>query len=185
MDVFHLRDRVVQEYADYIRSFVTIRDERIRENVEEGFRPPPPRVPENPPEEGEARAGHGPPPPPPAPGGEHTGGGPAGELRPHYGYRLREEPLLHRPHRGPCAPGGLGQGDPGHHRLPHERPGEQPDAGAGEVPPPRLSPGQAAGDVQAVYGPGGGGGEEGDPGGSSGHFPHQLRDAGADPDPPG
>lgn len=34
MDVFQLRDHVVDEYADYICSFVTIRDERIREKVE-------------------------------------------------------------------------------------------------------------------------------------------------------
>jgi hypothetical protein len=35
MDVFRLRDRLVHEYSDFIRSFLTIRDERIREVVEQ------------------------------------------------------------------------------------------------------------------------------------------------------
>lgn len=34
MDVFQLRDQVVEEYSEYIRSFVTIRDDRIRDKVE-------------------------------------------------------------------------------------------------------------------------------------------------------
>ena len=37
MDVFQLRDCVVDEYAGYIRSFVTIQDDRIREKVESGM----------------------------------------------------------------------------------------------------------------------------------------------------
>lgn len=35
MDVFNFRDQVVDEYADYIRSFVTIHDDRIRDKVVE------------------------------------------------------------------------------------------------------------------------------------------------------
>jgi superfamily II DNA/RNA helicase/very-short-patch-repair endonuclease len=35
MDVFRLRDRLVHEYSDFIRSFLTIRDERIRKVVEQ------------------------------------------------------------------------------------------------------------------------------------------------------
>ncbi|MBZ0238284.1 MAG: DEAD/DEAH box helicase [Deltaproteobacteria bacterium] len=34
MDVFDLRQRVIGEYADYVRSFFTIRDERIRARVD-------------------------------------------------------------------------------------------------------------------------------------------------------
>ena len=34
MDVFELRERLVDDYADYTRSFVDIRDERIREHVD-------------------------------------------------------------------------------------------------------------------------------------------------------
>jgi ATP-dependent helicase YprA (DUF1998 family)/very-short-patch-repair endonuclease len=37
MNVFRLRDRLVREYEDFIRSFLTIRDERIRRVVEEEF----------------------------------------------------------------------------------------------------------------------------------------------------
>src|ERR1022692_4737021 len=33
MDVFDLRGRLVADYADYIRSFIRIRDNRIREKV--------------------------------------------------------------------------------------------------------------------------------------------------------
>jgi ATP-dependent helicase YprA (DUF1998 family) len=33
MDVFRLRDRLVEEYSDYIRSFIQISDDRIREKV--------------------------------------------------------------------------------------------------------------------------------------------------------
>ncbi len=38
MDVFDLRQRVIGEYADYVGSFVSIRDERIREHVDEEMR---------------------------------------------------------------------------------------------------------------------------------------------------
>ena len=38
MDVFDLRQRLVDDYADYTRSFVDIRDERIRERVEQRAR---------------------------------------------------------------------------------------------------------------------------------------------------
>ena len=34
MDVFDLRRRLVDDFADYTRSFVVIRDERIRERVD-------------------------------------------------------------------------------------------------------------------------------------------------------
>ena len=34
MNVFDLRQRLVDDYADYTRSFVVIRDERIRERVD-------------------------------------------------------------------------------------------------------------------------------------------------------
>jgi hypothetical protein len=34
MDVFALRDRLIGDYADYVRSFIAIRDPRIREQVD-------------------------------------------------------------------------------------------------------------------------------------------------------
>lgn len=34
MDVFDLRHRVIDQYSDYVGSFVTMRDQRIREHVE-------------------------------------------------------------------------------------------------------------------------------------------------------
>ena len=34
MDVFRLRDAVIQDYAEYVRSFVQIRDRRIDNFVE-------------------------------------------------------------------------------------------------------------------------------------------------------
>lgn len=38
MDVFKLRDQLVGDYADYIRSFLTFRDDRIREHVDTSLR---------------------------------------------------------------------------------------------------------------------------------------------------
>ncbi len=38
MDVFYLRDRVIQDYADYVRSFVQVRDRRIDEFVQKSLR---------------------------------------------------------------------------------------------------------------------------------------------------
>jgi ATP-dependent helicase YprA (DUF1998 family) len=35
MDVFAIRDRIVRDYADYVRSFVRVRDERIRAHVDD------------------------------------------------------------------------------------------------------------------------------------------------------
>ncbi len=34
LDVFHLRDQLVEEYREYVESFIRIKDERIRETVE-------------------------------------------------------------------------------------------------------------------------------------------------------
>lgn len=38
MDVFRIRDRVIQDYADYVRSFVQIREPRLREFVDQSLR---------------------------------------------------------------------------------------------------------------------------------------------------
>ena len=38
MDVFRLRDRLIHDYADYVRSFVQIRDRRIDEFVQKSLR---------------------------------------------------------------------------------------------------------------------------------------------------
>ena len=38
MDVFDLRERLVNNYASYVRSFIKIRDERIGETVERKLR---------------------------------------------------------------------------------------------------------------------------------------------------
>lgn len=52
MNVFELRGRLIDEYSDYVRSFVRIRDERIREHVDSaltaGLLWPPPRIQLNP-----------------------------------------------------------------------------------------------------------------------------------------
>ena len=34
MDVFHLRDQLIEDYRSYVSSFMAIRDARIRERVE-------------------------------------------------------------------------------------------------------------------------------------------------------
>ncbi len=38
MDVFNLRERLVNDYASYVRSFINIRDKRIGETVERKLR---------------------------------------------------------------------------------------------------------------------------------------------------
>ena len=38
MDVFYLCDRVIQDYANYVRSFVRVRDRRIDEFVQKSLR---------------------------------------------------------------------------------------------------------------------------------------------------
>src|SRR5438552_3232803 len=52
MDVFKLRDRLVEDYSAYVRSFITIRDERISERVDadldSGLLWPPPQLGVNP-----------------------------------------------------------------------------------------------------------------------------------------
>ena len=37
MDVFYLRDRLVEDYREYVESFIRIKDERIRSTVEEAI----------------------------------------------------------------------------------------------------------------------------------------------------
>ncbi|MCZ7664796.1 MAG: DEAD/DEAH box helicase [Thermoleophilia bacterium] len=37
MDVFHLRDQLVEDYREYVESFIRIKDERIRSTVEEAI----------------------------------------------------------------------------------------------------------------------------------------------------
>src|SRR5690606_38700603 len=52
MDVFRLRDHVISDYSNYVRSFLTIHDERIdrlvREEMEGGFLWPDPLIQLNP-----------------------------------------------------------------------------------------------------------------------------------------
>ncbi|PSJ20004.1 hypothetical protein CVH10_19890, partial [Halomonas sp. ND22Bw] len=52
MNVFDLRDKLIADYSAYVRSFVTIRDERIRECVDAeldaGLLWPPPQIGLNP-----------------------------------------------------------------------------------------------------------------------------------------
>lgn len=52
MDVFSLRDRVIDDYRSYITSLIAIRDERIRAevdtNIDEGLLWPEPRIGLNP-----------------------------------------------------------------------------------------------------------------------------------------
>ena len=72
---------------------------------------------------------------------------------------------------------------PGDHRLPDERPGQQPDRRAGEVPAGRLPAGRVSGDVRALHRAGEPGGPGPDPREPAGHPADQLRDAGAAADP--
>src|SRR5688500_15241883 len=37
MDVFRIRDRVIHDYADYVRSFVQIREPRLRDYVDQSL----------------------------------------------------------------------------------------------------------------------------------------------------
>ncbi|NVM23238.1 MAG: hypothetical protein HWN68_15820 [Desulfobacterales bacterium] len=52
MNIFGLRNRLVKDYADYVKSFILIQDERIRDHVEEnlenGFLWPDPLIQMNP-----------------------------------------------------------------------------------------------------------------------------------------
>jgi len=52
MDVFGLRNRLIKDYADYIQSFINIKDSRVREYVEntltKGFLWPDPLIQMNP-----------------------------------------------------------------------------------------------------------------------------------------
>ena len=36
MDVFHLREQLVEDYREYVESFIRIKDERIRVAVDRG-----------------------------------------------------------------------------------------------------------------------------------------------------
>ena len=35
VDAFAIRDRLVRDYADYVRSFITVKDRRMEEYVDE------------------------------------------------------------------------------------------------------------------------------------------------------
>ena len=52
MDVFDLRDQIIKNYGDYVRSFLTIKDQRIeqlvKEELERGFLWPDPLIQLNP-----------------------------------------------------------------------------------------------------------------------------------------
>ncbi len=52
MDVFGLRNRLIKDYADYIQSFINIKDERVRAYIEDtlnkGFLWPDPLIQMNP-----------------------------------------------------------------------------------------------------------------------------------------
>ena len=104
------------------------------------------------------------------------------QLRAHHRHGLGQVAGVHGADRGPRAagqgdrPAAAGQGD---HRLPDERPGQQPDRRAGEVPAGRLPAGRITGDVRALHRAGEPGGPGPHPREPAGHPADQLRDAGA------
>ena len=98
-------------------------------------------------------------------------------------HRVGQVAGLHRADRGPGAARPRrrrpGQAGPGHHRLPDERPGQQPVQRAEEVPARRVPQGKRAGDLRPVHRAGGPGRAGQDPQRPAGHPADQLRDAGA------
>ena len=131
MDIFQVRDRLIEDYREFTGSFVDIHDKAIREHVDErmanGYQWPDPWLSLNPSfasggtvseliDAGAAPAGqqgHLPASerpgasPSPAPEGGHRGRTHRQELRPHDRHRLRQEPGVHRPDRrqGPRSQG--------------------------------------------------------------------------------
>ena len=100
-------------------------------------------------------------------------------LRADHRYRLREEPRLHRANRGPRAQKRVRARRPGHRRLSHERPRQQPGRGAREVPRQGLPGRPIARALRALHGAGTGRRPRGHPQRSAGHPPDELHDAGA------
>ena len=172
MDVFHLRQRLITDYSDYIQSFINIRDNRIKQHVDAELRNgllwPEPLLQLNPSFE---------------PGAWIDDLVATGLLHPECKsiFRIKEPGTDCQAPAPAPAPGraidalprgdsyvlttgtgsgkslayivpivdhvlrqGSGQGHPGDRRLPDERPGQQPAERAGEVPVPRLSRRQAA-----------------------------------------
>ena len=119
--------------------------------------------------------------PTPGRGGQGRAGRP--QLSADHGHRVGQEPGLHHPHRGPRPAHRLRPGPQGRRGVPDERPGQQPDGGAGQVPGPRPVGREPAGDLPALHRPGPRRGPGGDPGRAPRHLADQLRDAGADPHP--
>ena len=105
------------------------------------------------------------------------------QLRPHHRHRLRQEPHLHHPHRGPCPETWPRKGDPGDSRLSHECPRQQSVRRAHEVPERRIPRRQGPGHLRPLHRPGVRRGAPAHHRGPPGHPAHQLRDAGAYPHP--
>ena len=213
MDVFKLRNEVIGDYASYVRSFFTIRDQEIAKTVEANLKAgrlwPEPLIQLNPAFE---------------PGPTTEALVEEGLLHPTCEQIFRRKPedgldkgplRLHR-HQGDgihaaragdnyVLTTGTGsgkslayivpivdhvlregprQGHPGDRRLPDERPGQQPGGRAGEVPLQRLSDGKPPVTFARYTGQEDDGAATADPRQPAGHPADQLRDARADPHPP-
>ncbi len=131
---------------------------------------------------------------PPHPAPPPARGRPRGQkwtlLRADHRHRFRQVAVLPHPDRRPGAartrsPGPQG-GQPGarHHRLPDERPGQQPTQRTGEVPGPRLRQRPRTGHLRPLHRPGGRAPPQRTARQPARHPAHQLRDAGADAHPP-
>ena len=158
MDVFALREGVVDDYKRYIESFVRIRDKRIDEFVREQFDSgalwPDPILQLNPAYEpgptlddlaakgiilpGTAqffrKHGRRATPALPTPAGSHRDCPPGRAVCGHHGHRLRQEPHLSCPHLRPH-PAHQSRKASGerHHRLSDERADQQPTQGASRL----------------------------------------------------
>ncbi len=153
MNVFELRNRLVDDYSSYVKSFIRIRDERIRtyveERLKEGLLWPEPLIQMNPSfamgewiddlvEQGvlhqECRKLFR---IKPSPTGEsaplrlykhQADAGPGGQLqrklRFDHWHRIGQKPLLHCAYRRSCVADRACQGGESYRRLSHERPGQ-------------------------------------------------------------
>ncbi len=212
MDVFRLRDEVVDGYADYVHSFLTIADPHIKGYVEDrlaggaplagstraaeprlragrhdrrvgcGTRSAPRNVAGFSPAQGDLPRGR-PTAAPPAPGGGRPNRPHRRLVRADDRDRVREEPGVLRADRGRRAFQSRVRPRQGHRRLPDERAGKLPDGGTGEVPEGRLFGRARAGNVRALYRPGVPGRTGADRRQPAGYPAHQLRHARVAHDP--
>ena len=192
LDLFALRDSVVDEYKRFATSFTTIRAPDIREQVEAIYAGnrywPEPLIQINPSYKRSTdvgalvadgvldpgcadvfRAKGRPPVPLQAPGAGHRARRGRRELHGDDRHGIREVALLLHPHRRPCS---ARTAHERHRRLPDERARELPDGGARQVH--RAGAGRPADHVRPLHGAGRRRRAETGRGRTPGHPPHQL-----------